>query len=500
MALRIRLIACMIAASSTACARASGPAATLDAADLAAAVETITEQDMYARIALLSDDAMQGRDTPSPGLDSAASYVAREFQRLGLEPAGDSAGYIQRYPFTTRTVQPTATSLSVTTGAGASQARFGQDYYMVAGSAPRVQAGVVFAGSAIPDGAAFNGQIAAVAIPGQLDRAFRGAVTSARNAAATGGASALLVLLDSAVDEAAIAEQVERSRTSSAVGPVIPVIYLRREAAQRLFGNDAFAAPSTTALAGASLTLDAQPIEENAFPPNAIGILRGSDPTLRDTYVVVSAHMDHIGIGRPDATGDSINNGADDDASGTSAILEVAEAFASLPQAPARSIVFLAVSGEEKGLLGSRWFSDHPTIPLERTVANINIDMISRNAPDTIVAIGQDFSSLGPLAQRIASSHPELGIVLAQDIWPEQRFFFRSDHFNFARKEVPAIFFFNGVHDDYHQVSDEVDSIDVDKATRITRLVFWLAEAIASDPQAPQWTPDGLAQVRELTR
>jgi Zn-dependent M28 family amino/carboxypeptidase len=231
-----------------------------------------------------------------------------------------------------------------------------------------------------------------------------------------------------------------------------------------------------------------------------VAVLRGSDPELRNTYVVLSAHMDHIGVGSAAARGDSINNGADDDASGTSAVLEVAEAFAALPQAPARSIIFLTVSGEEKGLLGSRHFVEHPVVPLASMVANINIDMIGRNAPDSVVAIGQDYSSLGPLTQEVVRNHPKLGITVGRDIWPQERFFFRSDHYNFARKEVPAIFFFAGVHEDYHRPSDEVERIDAGKAARIARLAYYLALEIANRREAPKWTTEGLNEVRALTR
>jgi Zn-dependent M28 family amino/carboxypeptidase len=234
-------------------------------------------------------------------------------------------------------------------------------------------------------------------------------------------------------------------------------------------------------------------------PPNVAGIVRGSDPALRDSYVVVSAHFDHVGVGRPDARGDSIYNGADDNGTGTAALLELAQAFAAMPVKPGRSILLLAVSGEEKGLLGSAYYGDNPTVPREAIVANINVDMIGRNAPDSIVAIGVEFSSLGPLTQRIGVDHPELGLTVSDDLWPEQNFFFRSDHYSFARHEIPAIFFFAGVHEDYHRPSDTVDRIDGDKTARVTRLVLRLAHAIASDAQPPQWTDEGLRRVRELT-
>jgi hypothetical protein len=239
------------------------------------------------------------------------------------------------------------------------------------------------------------------------------------------------------------------------------------------------------------------PVEHR--PPNVVAILQGTDPALRNTYVVFSAHMDHVGVGAPDARGDSIYNGADDDASGTATVVELAEAFAALALRPARSLIFLTVSGEEKGLLGSAWFADNPPVPAEQIVANINIDMIGRNWPDTVAAIGLGFSSLGPLALQTARQHPELGITVVDDAWPDERFFFRSDHFNFARKEIPAIFFFSGTHEDYHRPSDHADRIDTEKTARIARLLFHLGHAIATNPQPPEWSEEGLRQVRALT-
>ncbi|HYH80346.1 MAG TPA: M20/M25/M40 family metallo-hydrolase, partial [Longimicrobium sp.] len=198
--------------------------------------------------------------------------------------------------------------------------------------------------------------------------------------------------------------------------------------------------------------------------------------------------------------GDSIYNGADDDGSGTTGILEVARAFASMGIRPRRSVVFLHVSGEEKGLLGSEWYSEHPTLPLAQTVANINIDMIGRNNPDSVVVIGKSYSTLGATVNAVQRAHPDLHLTLADDLWPQERFFFRSDHYHFARKEVPSIFFFSGVHADYHRPSDEVDKVDFDKLTRIARMAFFTAWEVANAPGRPQWDPRGLAEVRGMTR
>lgn len=234
--------------------------------------------------------------------------------------------------------------------------------------------------------------------------------------------------------------------------------------------------------------------------PNVAAVLMGSDPELRGEYVVFSAHMDHVGVREPDPSGDSIYNGADDDASGTAAVIEIAEAFAALDEAPPRSTVFLLVSGEERGLHGSRAYADAPPEPVAsgRMVANLNMDMVGRNWPDTIVAIGKEHSDLGTTLERVNARHPELGMTAIDDLWPEENFYFRSDHFNFARNGVPVLFFFNGTHEDYHRPSDEVELIDADKGARLTRLIFHLGLEIASAPEAPRWNPESRRMIVEM--
>ncbi|MEQ9569138.1 MAG: M28 family peptidase, partial [Longimicrobiales bacterium] len=192
-----------------------------------------------------------------------------------------------------------------------------------------------------------------------------------------------------------------------------------------------------------------------------------------------------------------IFNGADDDASGTATIMEVAEAMATLDPGPRRSMVFLLVSGEEKGLLGSAYYADNPTVPVESMVANLNADMVGRNWPDTIVAIGKEHSDLGATLERVNAAHPEIGMTAIDDIWPDERFYFRSDHFNFARKGVPILFFFNGTHEDYHRASDEVDKIDTEKTARIGRLLFYLGLEVSDTDARPQWNPDSYAEIVE---
>jgi Zn-dependent M28 family amino/carboxypeptidase len=226
-----------------------------------------------------------------------------------------------------------------------------------------------------------------------------------------------------------------------------------------------------------------------------VGILEGSDPELREEYVAFSAHIDHIGTGAPNAEGDTISNGADDDASGTTAILEVAEAYASLETKPRRSMIFLLVSGEEKGLWGSEYFVENPPVPIGQVVADLNADMIGRNWTDTIVAIGKEHSDLGETLNAVNMAHPELGMTAIDDLWPEERFYFRSDHYNFAKMGVPILFFFNGTHSDYHGRDDEVDRIDTDKAARISKLIFYLGYEVANRVERPRWNPESFRQI-----
>jgi Zn-dependent M28 family amino/carboxypeptidase len=247
---------------------------------------------------------------------------------------------------------------------------------------------------------------------------------------------------------------------------------------------------------GWSASVRARANLESAEAMNTIGWIEGSDPELRDEYVIFTAHMDHVGVGEP-VDGDSIYNGADDDASGTAAVLELAEAFGRAEEKPRRSVVFMTVSGEEKGLLGSRWYSEHPVFPLEATVANLNMDMIGRNWRDTVVAIGQDHSTLGDVLDRVVASHPELDMTVVEDRWPEERLFFRSDHYNFARKGVPALFFFSGLHEDYHRPSDEPDGVLYGKTARIVRLLYHLGSAVADADERPRWDPESYRSIVE---
>jgi len=215
--------------------------------------------------------------------------------------------------------------------------------------------------------------------------------------------------------------------------------------------------------------------------PNVIGVLEGGDSGLAGEIVLVVAHMDHKGVDVP-VNGDSIYNGADDNASGTAGMLEIAEAFAELNPRPRRSVAFIAFSGEERGLWGSTNYAGDPAIPLEQTVAVINLDMISRNDPGSVGVTGLDSSSLGAVFGDVARAHRELGLAALPFVDVG-----RSDHQPFAQRAVPYLVFFAGLHQDYHRPSDTVDRINADKAARVARLAFYAALEIASQAARPVW-------------
>jgi hypothetical protein len=460
---------------------------------------------------------MRGRDTPSPELNIVASYLVSNYKTMGLQPGGESGSFLQWYPYPLRRISTEGTRLEVAGGAAPVSLALNRDFYAIGGTASGISGPLVYVGRAADaamGAGTLGGRVAVAAIPGPSNRDWRLERNRIRNAARRAGASGVVYVLGTEWTADSLAKYAgQAARPARSLGAELgyPQFYVTQEAAGRIFQAarmdlarqwQAGAQASFRPVPLAGLTISAAlPVEQvdQARAPNVIAIWPGSDPALKDEYVVLSAHMDHVGVGTP-VNGDSIYNGADDDGSGTTGILEVARAFASMGMRPKRSIVFLHVSGEEKGLIGSEWFSEHPTLPLDRIVADINIDMIGRNNPDSVVVIGKDYSSLGATVNAVDRAHPELHLTTADDIWPQERFFFRSDHFNFARKEVPAIFFFSGVHEDYHRPSDEVAKIDFDKLTRIARMAFYTAWEVANNPERPRWDPKGLDEVRRMTR
>jgi hypothetical protein len=476
------------------------------------AAQTISPADIQRRIGIIADDSMRGRDTPSPELDKVAAYIAGEYRHLKLKPAGDSGRFQQRYSLD-RVQIVAESSVVFVHGGGDATFTYGKDFAFAdnqfqsgdyAGELVLVSGSV--GGALSADTARLAGKMI-ILTNGPRNRGERQRVLAWKPAG---------VVLASSASDSVWPQMVNRTTRpqlrdpSRPVGP--PLVIVARLATlqplvTRLGGDFAAAQAGTTfsvqPLGGAQLHVHAriQPVERNSAP-NVVAILEGSDPQLKNEYVVFSAHMDHVGVAGPRGSGgcraqgaDSICNGADDDGSGTVAVIELAEAFAHLSPRPKRSLIFLNVSGEEKGLWGSAYFAEHPPVPVQNIVADLNIDMVGRNWKDTIVAIGKEHSDLGATLNRVANAHPELDMRAIDDIWPQENFYFRSDHYNFARKGVPILFFFNGTHDDYHRPSDSPDKIDAEKESRIARLIFYLGLDIANAPDRPKWKPESYKEI-----
>lgn len=503
--MKIRLLA--------ACAALFAPAAlTAQTPEVARAVATITQDDFAWRVGVIAHDSMQGRDTPSPGLDKTAEWIASEFRRFGLRGGAEGGSFIQRYPLVETALDIDASGLEV---AGGPRLRFGADLAPMWGADEAEATGGLVLVTGEPDGpalekAGLGGKHVAVALPPGA-AANRRSLFAMLSAVGNSGAASVIMVNQDADGPwaAAVTSALEPSvswpgEERSGAGPFgVPRLQIRAASLARVL-EAAGVGPERlgrtgrmelTEVPGVTLTLTQRVRTTPTSAPNVVGILEGSDPVLKDEYVVFSGHMDHVGMGTPDENGDSIFNGADDDASGTVAVMEVAEAMASLSPAPRRSVIFLGVSGEEKGLWGSQHYADNPSVPIQQMVANFNADMVGRNWPDTIVAIGKEHSDLGATMNRVNEAHPELRMTAIDDIWPEERFYFRSDHYHFARKGVPILFFFNGTHEDYHGRDDEPERMDSEKAARIAQLLFYLGMEVANAQERPRWNPESYKQI-----
>lgn len=461
------------------------------------AARSITADNLRMQLGVIAHDSMRGRNTPSPELMETARYIAEQFRGFGLEPgAGDD--FVQLYPMTR--VSPASADrqlLRISGPADATELEYGEDFFVQAtGSSSEADAALVLVESADDMPSASNRVATLRVTTANIRQVFGGRLRDALRAARPAGLMVVLDVPEAQFDRFRGFLGSERVVFGELESDGVPVVFVAQSSLPPDLAGQIASGNLEEGWSGRLATRADIAVEE---APNTIGLLRGSDPDLRDEYVLITAHMDHVGVGRA-VDGDSIYNGADDDGSGTVTVVELARAFASLEKAPRRSIIFMTVSGEEKGLLGSRYYAENPTFPLESTVANINLDMVGRNWSDTIVAIGKAESTLGPQVERISAEHPELDMAVIDDIWPEESFYTRSDHYNFAQRGVPILFFFNGTHDQYHQPADEVELIDFDKTARIGRLLFYLGLEIANADERPAWDPEAYERVVQTPR
>jgi hypothetical protein len=507
---------------------------------LLAAVDYAAEGKLWwAHIEFLASDDMRGRDTGSPEFRKATEYVAGKFEKLGLKPAGTSA-YFQPIKFETRTLIPAESSIELVRDGKRETVEIGKDATLSARGdlVPLVHAPLVFAGYGlvIPEakyddlaGLDLKGKVAVVVNasgPVQADSNIKSHYSSGVerwNVLRKAGAIGIAVIQNPRT----AGTQGTLPATGANAPPPPPVVLLADPALSETQGQNLtitiLPAGGPKFFEGSEhswdeifkLASESQPLPrfnmaatieakvtakvQSMEAANVVGMIPGSDPKLKNEYVVFSAHLDHTGVGRP-VDGDNIYNGAMDNASGVASVLEVARLFHGSKAKPKRSVVFLTVAAEEKGELGSRFFAGHPTVPKGDIVADINLDMFLPLYPLKVLEVqGLAESTLGDAVRFAAKAE---GVDVQTDREPEQNRFIRSDQYSFIREGVPALAFKFGyefgsedektrlawVKERYHRPSDDLTQpVDTAAAARFNHIIFNLINRVADDKDRPHW-------------
>lgn len=502
-------------------------------AQVRAAADTITAEGLARDLAFLSSDALRGRNTPSPGFDTAAEYIETRLQKAGVKPVGDNGTYRQHYEMHESRVDTGAASIQV----DGRQFAFGPGFVLRSFAQPMSGTlAVVYVGHGwtVPDrdidpfaGVDVRGKIvlahAQRAMPKdveirQVGRIFVGAETVLTQAARRGAAGVIFLTQGSSSQTW---EQMEgQNTTRRELEPSVPSAYaaapitsllLARPAADALLGGERMSAADLIARGDARDYPDAfqlektitvnVPIAERTVhrPYNVVGLIEGSDPVLKDQYITVASHLDGA-VGTRTVNGDSIYNSADDNASGSAGNLQIAERMATLK--PRRSLIFIWDSGEERGLWGTRYFVANPPVPMSSIVAHINIDMIgATRAPGSADAKSPDVSGpnevflVGPgvlsaqmdaLLDRVNDAYLKMRFNREQDSADLEFFYPRTDSGPFLERGVVTINFFTGLHPRYHLPADEAQYLDPKKMEAITRTLFASIWAMADMPERPR--------------
>ena len=447
----------------------------------------LTANDLKADVSFLASDALEGRGTPSRGLDIAAEFIAAQFRRAGLETAGDD-GYFQTAPFANVTPNLEGLELIVQVGDLVIKADRGAMSVVDSGAVDLTNAPALKIAASdmerlnalTPEqvrGKVLILDYATSATPG------RGGVRSPAALLARLRPALVVVLAASPGGGrgAGSAAPVARLRDTSAV--VTPTLAVWDEAIRKAIDNPG--APE--AIISAHV---AAPVVTPVKLRNVIGVLRGSDPVLKDTYVLITGHYDHLGI-RGTGEGDHIFNGANDDASGTASVIEIAHTLASFPSRPKRSIVFVALFGEELGLVGSRYYAQHPVFPLAKTVADINLEQVGRTDVDgasrvgVVNVTGYDYTTLPAELKKAGEA---FDIQVLKDEKNSDPYFGRSDNQAFADAGVPAHTMSVGyMFPDYHGAGDEWPKIDYENMAKVDRTVALAILRVADSTVAPEW-------------
>jgi hypothetical protein len=520
--------------------KAHGVRAEGDAAE--AAMATIRSEAIRASMRFLADDALEGRGTGTRGHEIAAKFMAAQFEALGLQPAAENGTYFQSVPLRSASVDEARTTFTLVRGGKEETLVFRKDY-ISSGDPGRVEssveAPVVFVGDGVtaPEqgyddykGIDAKGKIVAVMFEApnfesSLKAHYSSGEVKAANAVAH-GAVGFIVLDDPVLEQLySFSEQVRDLAFPQLRGldnhgkPIdyFPELkggaFLSVEATKKFFEGSGHTAEEIFAATKAGKPMSfAMPITarmhratrlEDVHSPNIVAKLEGSDPKLKDEYVVFTAHLDHLGIGEP-VNGDKIYNGALDNASGSALLIELARAFSGMNPRPRRSMLFVSVTGEEAGLLGSDYFARFPTVAQSAIVANVNMDEDLMLWPlEDIIPFGAEHSSLDGVARKAAA---RMRLAISPDPMPEEVVFIRSDQYSFVRQGVPAVFPVPGFKSDdpkidptsifknwekirYHHPSDDMEQPGLlfDEAAKYGRFVFLCGYFIAQEPERPAW-------------
>ncbi len=489
--------------ASPAVAQDPAPASAPASDSTAPAVSTITARELGGHMKFLASDLMKGRDTASPEILLAGEYLASRLFAAGAEPAGEPGRggktYFQSFPLEVVTPKAEGTSLSLSIERdGAKLAipcTLDKDFTMFPrGVVPGdIEAQVVFGGY-MQAGEAETEAFSKLEVKNRFVLFYPGnkpgepSKGNKMEDARTRGALGILMIQPPSSrapgprNARMFGSAFGRPSMTLGAAPFsIPTINVNEGIRDRIFRalGSTSGPEKPEVLEGVRAHFTYAADKEIKSDRNVLGMFPGTDPEKKKEVIIYSAHYDHVGV---DDKG-VIFNGSDDNASGTSALLEIAEAIGEGPR-PARTVVFLWVSGEEKGLLGSEWFADHTTLPSDyKIVADINLDMVSRNDGKKIGVTPSpkhpDYSTLIPAAQEACKAE-ELEAVFDAD-----QFYGRTDSFNFAKKGIPVIFFFCGIHADYHQSTDDTDKADFEKSARVARAAYRLGYKMAQAPDVP---------------
>lgn len=495
--------------------------------------EGVTAKQLKDYLTFIASDELEGRDTPSRGLDIAALYIAQHLSSWGIKPAGDEGTYFQRVPLRYSKIDPDKTTLKI----GNQTYVYGKDFLSSFVPATFADAPMVFVGNGWIvksknldpyQGIDVKDKVLVVAsgIPkgvtnADLQGPDGGSYTSPVLYAQTHGAKGVIGIAgfntmanwEASRWNASEKGTVQFGKPANTTIPTItasPRVVSAIFQGEKLTGSalfnkmvaqDTFESFDLRPIRKVSATISAK--TENIHTQNVVGILEGSDPVLKNEYVAIGAHYDHVGMNPLSPNEDKIWNGADDDGSGTVSVLNIAEAFAKGAQKPRRSILFIWHAGEEKGLWGSEYFTDNPTVPIDKIVTELNIDMIGRfqkpgdeshpvnkemPKPSEIFTIGNRMMSteLGDIADEVNKSFLNINFnPKYADPNDPNRYFYRSDHFNYARKGIPIIFFMDGTHVDYHQPSDSVEKINFTEMEKVARTIMAIGWTLANRDKRP---------------